>query len=539
MSRARVGATLAAVVPLFVLAACGQPASSVGANSGGRHTHHGPMLVGAAGGTVTVALDQVPTTLNDHTVAGDTPNTRLIASAIWPQVFQVGPGQTPMPDTAVVQSAELVSVNPQTVVYTIDPRATWSDGVPISATDFVYAWQSQRGGTDDTDGTPDSVASTLGYRDIVSVTPGNGGRTVTVVFRSPFGDWDSLFDDLLPAHIAERVGWNKGFDEFGSSVTVSGGPWVVESWQPGVRLVLGRNPHWWGPAPHLDRIVFVAAQNGSALLDDLRSGESQVGYPSAFGSSLLAALTSSPELETAESLGTNMMELVFNTKDAPFDNVDVRQGIAHSIDRAGIVTNLVQPVDPSVWEDNNHLFANVQPQYDDDAASYVHADPVAASRSLEQGGLVADPNGTWISHGTPVTIQLAWAYDDPWSDLVEPAIASQLTAAGFDVSLEPVTSSQLSGSVLPSGSYDLALVPFSASAYPSATAAYYSSAPNLTNPGTNLDWSGFSDPKLDTLFTNASEQLGPNLADPMYQQVDEELWAQMPTLPLFAEPTLL
>jgi hypothetical protein len=51
----------------------------------------GPLLVAGRGGTATVALSSIPTTLNDHTVAGDTDATRLVASAVWVQVFQVGP----------------------------------------------------------------------------------------------------------------------------------------------------------------------------------------------------------------------------------------------------------------------------------------------------------------------------------------------------------------------------------------------------------------------------------------------------------------
>ena len=206
------------------------------------------------GGTATVALSAIPTTLNDHTVAGDTDATQLVASTTWVQVFQIGgPALKPTLDTEVIQSAEVVSVNPQTVVYQIAPKAVWSDGVPITAADFQYAWQSQRGGATDIDGAPDSVASTLGYRDILSVASSNSGRTVTVTFRTPYADWESLFDDLLPAHIAEQVGWNHGFDHFDPHVLVSAGPWVIKKWIPGQEVVLERNPHWWGTLPRFRR----------------------------------------------------------------------------------------------------------------------------------------------------------------------------------------------------------------------------------------------------------------------------------------------
>ncbi|HXQ90352.1 MAG TPA: ABC transporter substrate-binding protein, partial [Acidimicrobiales bacterium] len=355
---------------------------------------------------MTVALDQIPTTLNDHTVAGDTPAGRMLASVVWAQVFRVGPGLTPQLDTNVVDSAEVVSLQPQTVVYQIDPRAVWSDGVPVTVADFSYAWDSQKGGATDIDGTPDSVASTLGYRDIASLTGSNDGRTVTVVFHTPFADWSSLFDDLLPAHIAEAVGWNHGFDHFAAGVFVSGGPFEVQSWQPGSEIVLTRNPRWWGSPPSLDKIVVRAVSGDAELTSALAQGHVQVAYPAAFDQSFMAQASSSSVLQTQVGLGTSMLQLEFNVRRAPVNVTAVRQGIAHAIDRAGIVEQVGQPEDHSVWEDNHHLFANGEPGYADDATGYENADPVVSARLLEQSGFATDGDGSWTLHGKPVTLNL-------------------------------------------------------------------------------------------------------------------------------------
>jgi peptide/nickel transport system substrate-binding protein len=501
--------------------------------------HSAPRLVPLAGGSVTVALDQVPTTLNDHTVAGDTPVGRMVASAVWPQVFRVAPGLAPQLDTNVVDSAEVVSLQPQTVVYQIDPRAEWSDGVPINSDDFSYAWQSQRGGAVDVDGTPDSVASTLGYRDIASLTGSNGGRTVTVVFHTSFADWAVLFDDLLPAHIGEHVGWNHGFDRFDAAALVSGGPWKVVSWQPGSDIVLGRNPRWWASAASLDRVEVQAVSGDMSLTSSLGRNHAQVAYPSAFDPSFMAQASSSSVLQSQSQLGTRMLQLEFNVRRAPLDTALVRQGIAHAIDRAGLVENVGQPEDHSVWEDNHHIFANAQPGYVDDATGYEKADPAVSARLLNQGGLVLDPHGTWSVHGKPVGLTVVWATDDPWSASAGPIVVAQLTAAGFDVVATPVSTAQLTGSVLPAGAFDLVLVPVDASAYPSTLADVFSTAPAVTGGAPSEDWSGFEDPKIDTLFSQAVQELAPPRAQAIYQQIDNALWADMPTLPLFAEPTML
>jgi ABC-type transport system substrate-binding protein len=234
-----------------------------------------------------------------------------------------------------------------------------------------------------------------------------------------------------------------------------------------------------------------------------------------------------------------MLQLEFNVRRPPLDSAAVRQGIAHAVDRAALVTSIGQPEDHSVWEDNDHLFANSEPGYNDDASGYETPDLNAAAHLLQQGGLVADAEGRWTSHGSPVDLTLVWADDDPWSEAVGPIVAAQLSAAGIGVSADPVPSSELFGAVLPGAAFDLAIVPVSPDAYPSAMDDVFSTAAALTGGGPTQDWSGFDDPKLDTLFTQAMEQLSVPQALAVYRQIDQSLWTSMPTLPLFAEPTLL
>lgn len=490
------------------------------------------------GGTVTVAVDAVPTTLNDHTVAGDSSTTAAVCSLVWGQVFQVGPGTVPTLDTDVVESAEVVGVNPQTVVYQINQKATWSDGTPINAQDFVYAWLSQNGSGKDADGTTDSVASSAGYEDISSVVGSNDGKTVTVAFQTPYSDWASLFDDLLPAHIAEKVGWNHGFDHFDPSALVSGGPWMVSAWSPGRQMVLVRNPHWWGTSPHLAELVLQAMPVPTDVAGAMRAGHIEVAGPTSFGPDFEASVSSSPSLESAVQLGTTALALDFNVRDAPFDNQSVRQGIAHLIDRATLVTRLVQPIDQQAWEDNDHLFANAEPWYADDAAGYEQPDPQTGAQDLAAGGVVADANGTWTWHGAPLALELTWASDDPWSASVGPALAAQLTARGFDVTVDPTSSANLDGSVLPSGAFNLAVVPVATGAYPTQLAPAFGNPADVAH-GAVSNWTGFDDPRIDALFAQASQQLGAGQDKQLYQQVDGALWTAMPSLPLFAEPVVV
>ncbi len=539
-------AALAPVALVLLVAGCGgggkpaAPTTSTTALSGSTDTQPtGPPLTLASGGTVTADVPAVPTTLNPGTVAGAVQGTVDVTANILPQTYLISPDLVPVLNTDLISSISiyLQVPAPETVVYQINPRAVWSDGVPISADDFVYAWRSQSGTGHDVDGAADSVASTVGYRDITSVVGSEDGRKVTVSFRTAFADYATLFNNLLPAHVALRAGWNTGFDHFDPATLVSGGPWQVESWTPGAELVLERNPRWWGAPPRLDHVVLKAAadQPATAALP----GQAQVAYPAAFTQAMLATVSSSPDLFSRNDVGTTMLQLVFNTRRDPFNSAPLRRAVARSIDRNALVGREVQPLQPNVTPEGSHLYSNAQPGYLDHGGYYNVADPAATARILTTAGFLAGPQGTWLSGTLPLTFQLVWASDDPWSAVTGPIIAAQLVAAGFGVSSDPVPSSQLTGTVLPAGQFDMALVPVGGQAFTSEMARVYTPVDGPPGIGGSLNWGGFDDPAVDTLFDQAAVETNQADAFAIYGQIDRALWDDMATLPLFAEPTLI
>ena len=88
------------------------------------------------------------------------------------------------------------------------------------------------------------VSSIAGYRDIASVTGSNGGHTVTVKFKTTFADWQMLFDNLVPAHVMEKVGWNPTCATVNPAIDLSGGPFKIA-------CCLGRRPYSWCRIPEV------------------------------------------------------------------------------------------------------------------------------------------------------------------------------------------------------------------------------------------------------------------------------------------------
>jgi peptide/nickel transport system substrate-binding protein len=514
---------------------------------------------------MTVGIDRAPTGCNPNSALGDTWADHLVLEAVLPSAFIVTPKDDSVYDSAVITQAELQSTSPQTVVYTINPEAVWSDGKYITATDFIYAWQQQRGDAD-SDGVPGGgSASTLGYRDIKSIKGTNHGRTVTVVFKTPFSDWQSLFNDLLPAHVMTKVGWDPGCSTVDPTVDLSGGPFQIASVVPDKKIVLVRNPKWWGQAPYLDRLVIRIASGPAQLTSWITSGKVQAVQPTAYDQTFLEQITADPSIQSTAAISSTFLQLEFSVTSPVTGDQNVREAIAHAVDRQALANQMVGWDDTSIVPSSSHLYSQsqnaypsprtpapqiaAQPGYSPPTTS---ATPTAAQpfpltdtpadtdRLLQTAGYVKQLDGSWaLPDGTPLVVRVAVDQGDAWAAQTGALLIGQLQAAGIGVTQVLADGATATGQDLATGAADAAVLPFTSSPYPTQAIAWYT--PLLGAPGHDgsENWSNLDDPTLNGLLTKAAQQLNPDTASPLYTEADADLWNQMVALPLFAEPTVL
>ena len=498
-------------------------------------------LVAATGGAATVELDQPWSGFNPNTPAGQASSTATLLSSVLPSAYVVNSKLLPQVNSDLLLSVEATSTSPLTIQYVINPKAVWSDGVPVTADDFVYAWQSQRGDGVDVDGQPDAVASTLGYDDVSSVKPSDNGKTVTVTFSTPYTDWRDLFDHMVPAHIARRVGWNDGFDTFNPAVDLSAGPDILHS-ASGGQAVLTRNPRWWGTPAVLDRVTVNVARGQEAWTAALATGNETVAQPTSFDMDGLQAASSLPNTQSVLKASPNFLDLEFNVASSVTDRVVVRQAIALAIDRASLLAHTFGSLDPDLVIDEDHLATAFQPSYSPSSAAgeYATSDLGATDRLLRSIGFHRDALGEYLNtDGRPLTLRMAVATGDPWISEVATQITAQLHNAGIDVVTVPVAGTAGLEAEEATNSYDMALVTRVTSPYPTTTTGWYSATVGGVGIADQQDWSQFDDPRVDQLFTQAAQALDPVVGGTIYAQIDDQLWDQMVALPLFGEPALL
>lgn len=432
----------------------------------------------ANGGQVTVGVPYLPTNLNPSVPAGANRVTEMVMSQVWPQAFVTDP-QFTAETTGFLDSAELVGVSPQTIVYKIDKGARWSDGVPITVDDFVYNWHEQLAHA-----ASSAIPGVLGgYADIASITGSDGGRTVTVVFKQPYSDWEGLFANLVPAHVGRRVGWD-GFAAGTADLAdaVSGGPFEISSEVPGVSLTLRRNPHWWGTAAHLSSIVFRVVRGNAAIWAAMRSGEIDVGEVQPAASDQVEAALDG--LDSATTLSPVLWQLCFNVTDATVAEPAIRSAITLAMDRTELVSDTIGLDDPGIPTADDRIFLQNEPGFSSDAGQYDAADDPDAESLLEAAGYTLAPNGYLERAGRAFTITVTGPSGSALVGSLEAELAAQMKDAGIVLHTHNVPLGRLLTQILPSSDYQMALAPFVGGVYPSWTEPLYSDTVPGVTPGT-------------------------------------------------------
>jgi peptide/nickel transport system substrate-binding protein len=520
--------------------------------------------VSVAGGKISFGTTEAPTGCNPNTPAGDTPGTQNLLAAVLPSPYVVSGTGAPTANNNLIVESEPVDLKPETIVYTLNPKAVWSDGVPITAADFRYAWEQQR---EDTSSVGQDVTSVAGYRDIASVVGSNQGRTVTVRFKRTYADWESLFSDLLPAHIMEKVGWNPACTTVDPSIDLSGGPFMISAVSPRA-ITLVRNPKWWGTPANSRQITVRIASSTEQLASWMSSGAVQVAQPATVTPSFLSAMTSLPGAASEVDLSGTQLQLDMASSLDSELSPDLRAAIALSVNRQKLVDTQVSWAVPGVQVANSHIYVQGQPGYKaSPGTSTTTTIPTSSTSStptthIDAGGSVNFPvtpvpnqaaafvsatglvrgGGDPMYHsafGVPFTLRLAYDATDPWATAAVPPIRDDLVDAGFTTTLSPEPGAAQTGEALAEGAADLAVMPTDFTPYLSQTLAWYTML--LGPPGRNgsQDWTGYDDSGFDRTVTTASQQLNPNSAALTYQQADTQLWDEMVSLPLYAEPTAL
>ena len=480
------------------------------------------------GGTLNYAADQEPTGFNNNTSKDNGTSVYNVVINVYPQPFHAQPDFTVKMDDALLDSAEQTSDDPQTVVYKIKQDAAWSDGTPLSADDFIYNWKQQNGTIKDND-----VATTTGYDQIKSVEGSDNGKTVTVVFKTPFADWKGLFTGIVPAHYIQKRpgGWNTGLDKDPDKIP-SGGPFIVKDYTQGQSLTLVRNDKYWGPKAHLDSIVFRFLPESTTQPAALQNNEVDLIYPQP-QLDQVTQVKALPDVSSEINFGLSFEHLDFNFKNEHLGDLKVRQAIATGINVQELVDRTVKQFSDKAEPLGNRIWLTGQPQYQDHFGQYGKGDTAGATKLLEDAGYTKGADGIYAKGGKKLSVRFSTTAGNKLRETQGELFQAQMKEIGVEIKIANVDSTKFFGEWLPNGNYDIA--DFAWVGTPFAI----SSNRDIYRTGGGSNYGKYANKKVDDLFTQANSETDETKSAELGNQIDQQITADMATIPLYTKPTFI
>jgi peptide/nickel transport system substrate-binding protein len=544
LKRAAFAAMAAAALSVTVVAVA--PASSGAATKASS----------SSGGTATMALDENLAGFNINTSAASEFVLQEIMNMVWPQAFIVNNKLQPVMNSQLLESAEVTSSSPETVVYKINPKAVWSDGTPITADDFIYNWQAQSGNSAYTDvgNQPYDDATTSGYNQIQTVVgsdpsggaacdPGStadrnaglcpNGRTVTVTFKPSFTDWRSLYTNIVPAHIARTVGWNTGFA--GPAQVISGSWFKIQSYNNNQSLVLVRNPTYWGTPAKLNKLVFQFFSDDSQLVPALQNKEINILNPATVSLSIVQNAAQVPSTKTATLPGLEFEHFDFNQADPYLAKLQVREAIAHGVNRQSVILRTVGQIEKGITPLGSRMLVSTQKGYKGTSFAY---DPTQSKNLMKEAGFKKGSDGYWQptygpQKGQDLTFTIQSTSGVTIRQQTEQLFQAQMKAIGIKINIQNYDANTFFGTNLPNGTFQIAEFAWVTTPFVSGNQPIYCS---YTSSQCDENWNHFANTHVDQLMADGSAAPSTTKEINLYNEADSILWQQMVTLPLYQKP---
>jgi peptide/nickel transport system substrate-binding protein len=474
------------------------------------------------GGNLRLALGALPPNFNTLHIDGNSAESAAMLRATLPRAFVIAPDGSMTVNTDYFTSVELTGTKPQVVTYTINPKATWSDGTPITWQDIAAQINATNGKN-----SAFAIASPSGSDRVAAVTRGVDDRQAVMTFAQNYPEWRGMFAGntmLLPKTMTENPEvFNKGqLDKPGPSA----GPFMVTAVdKTAQRITLSRNPKWWGTPPLLDSITYLVLDDAARL-------------PALQNNTIDATgITSLDELKIAESTtgislrrapGPSWYHMTFNgAPGSILADKALRQAVAKGIDRQAIVNVSQRGLVATPTPLGNHIFLAGQDGYQDNSA-VVGYDPEKAKAELDALGW--KQSGQFRAKDGKQLVIRNVLYDSQSGRQVAQVAQNSLAQIGVKLELDVKPASGFFTNYVNVGDFDITQFSWVGDAFSLCCLN------QIFTTGAQSNFGNISSPEIDAKVEEVLDELDPAKARALANDVDTMLWDEVFSLALFQSP---
>ena len=492
-------------------------------------------------------------------------------------------GETGEVEPALAESWE-VSADKKRVVFKLRSGLLWSDGQPLTADDVVFTYRDVVANPDIPTDAKEGIQ--IGTDKAFPQVRKLDDRTIEFILPEPFAPFlratagpDGIL--IMPKHALESTLKTKGTDgnltflsTWGTNTDpkaiVVNGPYQMQSYVAGQRLVFQRNPHYWRKdaagksLPYIDRIIWQITENTDTQLLRFRSGDLD-----AIGDIRPLRPEYIPLLKREEKRGnfqikdggpwSGTLYLTFNLNKAKnkdgkpfvdpiksrwFNTLEFRQAVAYAIDRGRINNNLYRGLGIT----QNSPISVQSPYFLSDVKSYDY-NPAKAKELLKQAGFRYNPQGQLLdADGNRVRFSLLTNANN----LVRVAIGSQiqqdLSKIGIQADYTPIAFNVLVEKTSTSRDWDAHMIGFTGGVEPHQAANLWLSSGashsfNLKQQPGQPPIQGWKltdlEREIDRLYIAAARELDETKRKALYAQFQRLVQDQLPVIHLVNDRALI
>jgi len=332
--------------------------------------------------------------------------------------YKIQPGAA----TSWEQSADKLSWT-----FTLKPGIMWSDGKELTAADFVetmrysadpkHAWDFSWFWSGVIKNYTEAVAGKVPTSSI-GVKQGKDKYSLVVETAGPIAYIPSACLYTTPLSAAALSKYGSGTYNINPDTCVTCGPYVLTKFDPTAHIVLEPNKKYTGPyAPPITTLIG-KIYSGGDMLPRFQTGEIDTISLSPLDIKIAAGNAKTKDLHLYKN--PNDFEIwysFFDTTKPPFDNVKVRQALAHCVDRDPLINSVLAPLATPAY---GYLTPGYPFAVEDPLKPLTNYDPAKAKTLLADAGY---PGGkgfpqvtfSWWANAVSKTETVVQALSEGWN----------------------------------------------------------------------------------------------------------------------------
>ncbi len=545
---------------MLALSACGHDAETTTVDQLTENAEHFEYSIGKQGGRLTFATISDPLALN-LAIANDASSSGVLG-----YLFEGLTETSWLTDEVEPALAESWERSDDGLTWTFHIRrgVTWHDGTPFTAHDVDFTFNRVIYNDD----IPASSRSAFnfrfrdeasgGWKEAKMTVTAIDDYTVECVLPVSFAPFlRSMGTAIYPKHILEKhvddgtfaSTWDIDTDP---AEVIGTGPFTIERYDPGARVVMRRNPNYWlkddegNSLPYLDEIVHIIVPDLEAELAKFLAGESDVHAVLGEEFAELEPLQEEGNFtiyKRGPGFGTTFLGFNMNPGRNPdtgesyldfeklewFRNKQFRQAVAHSIDKNAIINDVQHGIGYPQWSSISPAAGDF---HNPDVRKYEY-DLDKANEILDGIGWT-DTDGDGIredSDGNEIAFSLVTNLSNSVRAKVGWIVSRGMAKIGIKVEYKLVECGELVSQLTDSYDWEAMVIGFSGGPDPYGGISFWHSSedlhlwhPNQARPETG--WEA----EIDELYVSGSQELDPDTRVGYYQRAQEIAAENVPVI---------